>query len=86
MPEAPGVSLAGVWLAGEFPTHGYRRLTVWLRRRWGERMNRKRVLRLCCELGILVTVRARRAKGREVRGRIEVMGSNQHWQADMTKV
>ena len=73
-------------LAGEFPTHGYRRLTVWLRKRWGERVNRKRVLRLCRELGLLVTVRARRAKRRQVRGRIEVTASDQHWQADMTKV
>lgn len=73
-------------LAGEFPTHGYRRLTVWLSRRWGERVNRKRVLRLCRELGILVTVRERRAKRRQVRGRIEVAASDEHWQADMTKV
>lgn len=34
-------------LAGEFPTYGYRRLTVWLNRRFGQRVNRKRVLRLC---------------------------------------
>jgi len=73
-------------LAGEFPTHGYRRLTVWLRKRWGQRVNRKRVLRLCRELGLLVTVRARRAKRRELRGRIEVTASDQHWQADLTKV
>jgi putative transposase len=49
-------------------------------------VNRKRVLRLCRELGILVTVRARRAKRREVRGRIEVTASDQHWQAEMTKL
>lgn len=35
-------------------------------------MSRKRLLRLCRELGILVKVRARRAKRREVRGQIEV--------------
>jgi putative transposase len=73
-------------LAGEFPTYGYRRLTVWLNRRFGQQVNRKRVLRLCRELGILVTVRQRRAKRREVRGRIEVSASDEHWQADMTKV
>jgi len=73
-------------LAGEFPTYGYRQLTVWLNRRWRERVNRKRVLRLCRELGILVTVRERRAKRRQVRGRIEVSASDEHWQADMTKV
>ena len=75
-----------MWLAGEFPTHGYRRLTVWLNRRWGQRVDRKRVLRLCRELGILVTVKARRAKRKAVRGRIEVTASDQHWQADLTKL
>ncbi len=73
-------------LAGEFPTHGYRRLTVWLNRRFGQRVNRKRVLRLCRELGILVTVRERRAKRQKTRERIPVTRSDEHWQADMTKV
>jgi putative transposase len=49
-------------------------------------VNRKRVLRLCRELGILVTVKARRAKRKAVRGRIEVTASDQHWQADLTKL
>lgn len=49
-------------------------------------MNRKRVLRLCRELGILATLRERRAKRRQVGGRIEVSASDQHWQADMTEI
>ncbi len=42
---------------GAKPTYGYRRITGWLKRKEGPRVNRKRVLRVMREQGLLVPSR-----------------------------
>lgn len=71
---------------GEKPAYGYRRVSWWLRRKEGLVVNRKRVLRVMRERGLLVRSRRLRARRRKEWGRVETERPNQVWQADLTKV
>jgi putative transposase len=82
-------------LAGQWPTYGYRRLTVMLRRR-GHPVNTKRVRRLMHEMGICGEAPARRPRTTDsdhpfprypnlVEG-LEVDRPDQVWVADITYV
>jgi putative transposase len=71
---------------GTKPAYGYRRVTWWLRRKEGLVVNRKRVLRVMREQGLLVPSRRLRARRRKEWGRVEVTRPNQVWQADLTKI
>ena len=71
---------------GEKPAYGYRRVTWWLRRKENLLVNRKRVLRVMRERGLLVRSRRLRARRKKEWGRVEAAAPNQIWQSDMTKV
>jgi putative transposase len=71
---------------GEKPAYGYRRVTWWLRRKEGLRVNRKRVLRVMRERALLVRSRRLRARRKKEWGRVEATQPNQIWQSDMTKI
>jgi putative transposase len=71
---------------GEKPAYGYRRVAWWLRRKEGLTVNRKRVLRVMRERGLLVRMRRLRARRRKEWGRVEAAEPNQIWQSDMTKI
>jgi putative transposase len=71
---------------GAKPAYGYRRVAWWLKRKEGLRVNRKRVLRVMREQGLLVPSRRLRARRRKEWGRVEVSRPNQVWQADLTKI
>ncbi|HUZ95594.1 MAG TPA: IS3 family transposase [Edaphobacter sp.] len=71
---------------GEKPAYGYRRVAWWLRRKENLPVNRKRVLRVMRERGLLVRSRRLRARRRKEWGRVEAAGPNQIWQSDMTKI
>jgi putative transposase len=71
---------------GAKPAYGYRRVAWWLKRKEGLAVNRKRVLRVMRERGLLVPSRRLRARRRKEWGRVEVSRPNQVWQADLTKI
>ena len=71
---------------GEKPAYGYRRVTWWLRRKENLPVNRKRVLRVMRERGLLVRSRRLRARRKKEWGRVEAAEPNQIWQSDMTKI
>jgi putative transposase len=71
---------------GEKLAFGYRRVAWWLRERRGLPVNRKRVLRVMRERGLLVQSRRLRARRKKEWGRVEAAGPNQIWQSDMTKI
>jgi putative transposase len=71
---------------GEKLAYGYRRVAWWLQRKKGLPVNRKRVLRVMGELGLLVRSRRLRARRRKEWGRVETSRPNEIWQSDMTKV
>jgi putative transposase len=71
---------------GEKPAYGYRRVTWWLRRKENLAVNRKRVLRVMRERGLLVRSRRLRARRKKEWGRVEAAEPNQIWQSDMTKI
>ena len=71
---------------GEKPAYGYRRVTWWLRRKEGLRVNQKRVLRVMRERSLLVRSRRLRARRKKEWGRVEAAEPNQIWQSDMTKI
>ena len=71
---------------GEKPAYGYRRVAWWLRRKEGLAVNRKRVLRVMRERGLLVRSRRLRARRKKEWGRVEAMEPNQIWQSDRTKI
>jgi putative transposase len=71
---------------GEKPAYGYRRVTWWLRRKENLPLNRKRVLRVMRERGLLVRSRRLRARRKKEWGRVEAAEPNQIWQSDMTKI
>jgi len=75
-----------VMACGVKPTYGYRRVAWWLWRNEGLRVNRKRVLRVMRERGLLVRSRRLRARRRKEWGRVETTAPNQIWQSDMTKI
>ena len=70
---------------GDAYPYGYRKLTSWLRREHRLKINKKKVYRLCKELGILRTqrrLRPRLAK-RKVAMNREITGVNQLWETDI---
>lgn len=72
-------------ISGDGYPYGYRKLTSWLKREHGLRINKKKVYRLCRELGILQTqrrLRPRLAK-RKVATNREITGINQLWETDI---
>jgi hypothetical protein len=72
-------------ISGDGYPYGYRKLTSWLKREHGLRINKKKVYRLCKELGILQTqrrLRPRLAK-RKVATNREITGINQLWETDI---
>ena len=71
---------------GVKPAYGYRRVAWWLRRKEGLGVNRKRVLRVMRERGLLVRSRRLRARRKKEWGRVEATQPNQIWQSDMTKI
>jgi HTH-like domain len=71
---------------GTKPAYGSRRVTWWLRRKEGLLVNRKRVLRVMREQGLLVPSRRLRSRRRKEWGRVEASRPNQIWQADLTKI
>jgi len=75
-----------VLACGAKVAYGYRRIAWWLRRKEGLVVNRKRVLRVMRERGLLVQSRRLRARRQKEWGRVEARRPNEIWQADMTKV
>ncbi len=75
-----------VTACGAKPAYGHRRVSWWLRRKEAVVVNRKRVLRVMRERGLLVCSRRLRARRRKEWGRVETDRPNQVWQADLTKV
>ena len=71
---------------GEKLAYGYRRVAWWLWRKEGLRVNRKRVLRVMRERGLLVRSRRLRARRKKEWGRVEASRPNAIWQSDMTKI
>jgi putative transposase len=71
---------------GEKLAYGYRRVAWWLQRKKGLPVNRKRVLRVMRERGLLVRSRRLRARRKKEWGRVEAAEPNQIWQTDMTKI
>jgi transposase InsO family protein len=71
---------------GEKTSYGYRRIVWWMQRQEKLCVNRKRVLRVMQERGLLVRRRRLRAWRKKERGRVEAPAPNQIWQSDMTKV
>jgi putative transposase len=83
-PPAEEVEAAIVELAVANPTDGYRMVTAWARRRLGRPVNRKRVLRVMRERGL---IQRRRPLGRRRRpGFFRVERPDQLWHLDMTSV
>lgn len=70
----------------EFSTYGYRLISAWLRHRFHLKVNRKKVCRLMKEMNLLVKRPSKHAKRTRKHGKITVTKSNEHFQADMTKV
>src|SRR5260370_29105922 len=58
----------------------------WVWRKKGLGVNRKRVLRVMRERGLLVRWRRLRARRKKEWGRVEAAEPNQIWQSDMTKI
>jgi putative transposase len=75
-----------VMACGEKLAYGYRRVAWWLQRKNGLRVNRKRVLRVMRERGLLVAARRLRARRKKDWGRVEAAEPNQIWQTDMTNI
>ena len=75
-----------VMACGEKLAYGYRRVACWLQRKKGLVVNRKRVLRVMRERGLLVRSRRLRARRKKEWGRVEAAKPNQIWQSDMTKI
>ncbi|UFJ40085.1 IS3 family transposase [Brevibacillus humidisoli] len=73
-------------LCTEHPTNGYRRIRVWMKKKYQRVINHKRVYRIMKELNLLVATKAYAARRKKEKGKIPVERSNQHFQTDMTKV
>src|SRR6185437_9056488 len=71
-----------VMACGEKLAYGYRRVAWWLQRKKGLPVNRKRVLRVMRERGLLVRSRRLRARRRKELGRVEASRPNEIWQSD----
>ncbi len=61
-----------VMACGEKLAYGYRRVTWWLQRKKGLTVNRKRVLRVMRERGLLVRSRRLRARRKKEWGRVDL--------------
>ncbi|MFB4166325.1 IS3 family transposase, partial [Alteribacillus sp. JSM 102045] len=71
-------------IEGEAFAYGYRKLTVILRRRYGLAINKKKVYRLCKELGILRPQRQPRPVTKRKRAKNRtITDSNQLWETDL---
>ncbi len=75
-----------VEVCGEKPVYGYRRVQWWLEQVGGLKLNRKRVLRVMRERGLLVRGRRLRVTRRKDWSTMNVSEPDQVWQMDMTKV
>jgi putative transposase len=75
-----------VTTCGEKPVYGYRRVQWWLEHVGGLKLNRKRVLRVMRERGLLVRSRRFRVTRRKDWSTMNVSQPDQVWQMDMTKV
>ncbi|WP_093231815.1 IS3 family transposase [Thermoflavimicrobium dichotomicum] len=73
-------------LCGMFPTNGYRRIRIWLKKKYGINVNHKRVYRIMKELGLLSKPAHYQAKRKKKIGKIPISRSNEHFQVDMTKI
>jgi putative transposase len=83
-PPACEVEAAIVAEAEANPTDGYRLVTAWVRRRLGQRVNRKRVLRVMRERRLIQ--RRRPLERRRRPGFFRVERPDQLWHLDMTSV
>ena len=83
-PPADAVEAAIVAEAEANPTDGYRLVTAWVRRRLGRAVNRKRVLRVMRERGLIQ--RRRPLQRRRRPGFFRVERPDQLWHLDMTSV
>jgi putative transposase len=74
-------------IAGDGFNYGYRKLTKVLRRKYSLIINKKKVYRLCKELGVLRPQRQKKVSypRKLARNRI-IKGSNQLWEADIKYV
>lgn len=75
-----------VQVCGEQPVYGYRRVQWWLEKLGGLRVNRKRVLRVMRERGLLVRMRRLRVTRKKEWSQVNATEPNQVWQMDMTKL
>lgn len=73
-------------LAGRFPTYGHRRLKVLVSRRLGTAVNRKRILRLLRQEGLMTAKRSARARPQPHPREVEATATDQVWQMDFTKI
>jgi len=72
-------------LAARHPFWGYRRITAYLRRKHGMKVNRKRIRRLMRLHGLSVPVKRYKVKRMETRSKPQATRRNQWWGTDMTK-
>jgi len=71
-------------IEGDGYPYGYHKLTHWLRREHGLVINKKRVYRLCKEMGILLPQRRRkRRRVRRISRNREIAAVNQLWESDL---
>jgi putative transposase len=83
-PPADELEAAIVSEAEAHPTDGYRMVTAWVRRRLGRAVNRKRVLRVMRERGLIQ--RPRPLERRRRPGFFRVERPDQLWHLDLTSV
>jgi putative transposase len=70
----------------EHPTHGYRLIKAWLKNKFNLIVNRKKVYRLMKEMNLSIKQPSKFATRIRHHGKIPVSKSNEHFQADMTKI
>ena len=75
-----------VMACGEKLAYGNRRVAWGLQGKKGLPVNRKRMLRVMRERGLLVRSRRLRARRKNEWGRVEAAEPNQIWQSEMTKI
>src|SRR5271167_4202874 len=73
-------------VCGDKPAFGYRRVQWWLKDVGGLCVNRKRVLRVMRERGLLLRSRRFRVTRRKDWSTVEASHPNLVWQSDMTKL
>jgi len=70
----------------EHPTHGYILIKAWLKNKFNLIVNRKKVYRLMKEMNLSIKQPSKFATRIRHHGKIPVSKSNEHFQADMTKI